>query len=148
MIAMYFLQWVSVIGARCGTANNGHVSHPVLTESRRLVDPRAKDVEERVWAVFSGLSPLVVEGVADEGKRIVVRARTSQDISVCPLLPTGRARLMIDRCSAPAGHLRHWGAPSAEPRSASGSGPGRPPGGSGGAAGATGCLPPAASSAT
>ncbi|SCE87215.1 ABC transporter ATP-binding protein [Micromonospora chokoriensis] len=32
-------------------------------------------------------------------------------------------------------------APSAEPRSASGSGPGHPPGGSGGAAGATGCLP-------
>ncbi|GAA2705676.1 ABC transporter ATP-binding protein [Micromonospora olivasterospora] len=32
-------------------------------------------------------------------------------------------------------------APSAEPRSASGSGPGRPPGGSGGAAGATGRLP-------
>ncbi|MEU8210118.1 ABC transporter ATP-binding protein [Micromonospora sp. NPDC049044] len=32
-------------------------------------------------------------------------------------------------------------APSAEPRSASGSGPGHPPGGSGGAAGATGRLP-------
>ncbi|NED53861.1 ISL3 family transposase [Micromonospora aurantiaca] len=48
--------------------------------------------------VFSGLSPLVVEDVADEGERIVVRARTPRDIAVCP------------RCGASSGrvHGYHW----------------------------------------
>ncbi|CAG6395238.1 hypothetical protein SCOCK_300047 [Actinacidiphila cocklensis] len=35
--------------------------------------------------MFSGLSPLVIEGVLDEGERIVVRARTPQDAAVCPV---------------------------------------------------------------
>lgn len=34
--------------------------------------------------VFSGLSPLVIEDVADENEWIVVRARTPLDTAVCP----------------------------------------------------------------
>ncbi|PWI04514.1 ISL3 family transposase, partial [Streptomyces sp. NWU339] len=34
--------------------------------------------------VFSGLSPLVIEDVTDEGERIAVRARTAQDAAFCP----------------------------------------------------------------
>ncbi|GGX50678.1 hypothetical protein [Streptomyces noursei] len=44
-----------------------------------------KDVNELMQMVFSGLSPLVIEDVADEGERIVVRARTLLDTAVCPL---------------------------------------------------------------
>ncbi|XNN23014.1 ISL3 family transposase [Streptomyces sp. CY1] len=42
--------------------------------------------------MFSGLSPLVIEGVTDEGERIVVRARTPTEAAVCPVCgaPTGR----------------------------------------------------------
>nr|WP_202238676.1 ISL3 family transposase [Streptomyces sp. SN-593] len=35
--------------------------------------------------MFSGLLPLVVEDVADEGERIVMRARTPQEAVVCPV---------------------------------------------------------------
>ena len=51
----------------------------------RVVDTRVKDVNELVQTVFSGLSPLVIEDVADEGERIVVRARTPQGTAVCPV---------------------------------------------------------------
>jgi transposase len=34
--------------------------------------------------VFSGLSPLVIEDVVDEGERIVVRARAPQGTVACP----------------------------------------------------------------
>ncbi|MGW6404487.1 arsenate reductase/protein-tyrosine-phosphatase family protein [Streptomyces sp. NPDC055134] len=44
-----------------------------------------KDVNDLVQTVFSGLSPLVIEDVADEGERIVVRARTPQGTAVCPV---------------------------------------------------------------
>ncbi|GAA3812739.1 hypothetical protein GCM10022206_58940 [Streptomyces chiangmaiensis] len=58
----------------------------------RVVDTRVAEVNEPVKTVFSGLSPLVVEDVADEGERIVVRARTLQDAAVCPVCgaPSGR----------------------------------------------------------
>lgn len=56
------------------------------------------DVNELVQTVFSGLSPLVMEDVADEGERIVVRARTPLDTAVCPV------------CGASSGqvHGYHW----------------------------------------
>ncbi|CAM5732719.1 hypothetical protein SHIRM173S_04057 [Streptomyces hirsutus] len=38
-----------------------------------------RDVNELVNVVFSGLSPLVIEGVADEAELILVWARTPQD---------------------------------------------------------------------
>ncbi|MFF4908993.1 ISL3 family transposase [Streptomyces sp. NPDC001260] len=41
-------------------------------------------INELVQTVFSGLSPLVIEVVADEGERIVVRARTPAEAAVCP----------------------------------------------------------------
>ncbi|GAA3369820.1 hypothetical protein GCM10017744_091080 [Streptomyces antimycoticus] len=44
-----------------------------------------KDVNELVQMVFSGLAPLVIEDVADEGERIVVRAQTPQEAAVCPV---------------------------------------------------------------
>lgn len=43
-----------------------------------------RDVNELVDVVFSGLSPLLIEGVADEGELILVRARTPQDPVPCP----------------------------------------------------------------
>ncbi|HEY5834682.1 transposase family protein, partial [Streptomyces sp.] len=43
--------------------------------------------------VFSGLSPLVIEDVADEGERIVVRARTPQDTAVCPACGASSGRV-------------------------------------------------------
>ena len=51
-----------------------------------------RDVNELVQTVFSGLSPLVIEEVADEGERIVVRARTPTEAAVCPVCgaPSGR----------------------------------------------------------
>jgi transposase len=38
-----------------------------------------ENVNRLVQAVFSGLSPLVIEGMTDEGERILVLARTPQD---------------------------------------------------------------------
>jgi len=38
-----------------------------------------------VQTVFSGLSPLVIGDVVDEGERVVVRARTPQNTAVCPV---------------------------------------------------------------
>ncbi|MEU6512302.1 ISL3 family transposase [Streptomyces sp. NPDC046942] len=43
--------------------------------------------------MFSGLSPLVIEDVVDEGKRIVVRARTPQDAAVCPVCGASSGRV-------------------------------------------------------
>ncbi|MEV5646486.1 transposase family protein, partial [Streptomyces flaveolus] len=43
--------------------------------------------------VFSGLSPLVVEDVADEGERMVVRARTPQEVAVCPVCGASTGRV-------------------------------------------------------
>lgn len=40
---------------------------------------RVRDVNELVQTVFSGLSPLVIEDVADEGKRIVVAGTDSAE---------------------------------------------------------------------
>lgn len=48
--------------------------------------------------VFSGLSPLAIEGVVDEGERIVVRARTPKDTAVCPVCGTLSGRV----------HGYHW----------------------------------------
>src|SRR5437016_5903199 len=45
---------------------------------------RVRGVNELVDVVFSGLSPLVIEDVVDEGLRIVVRARTPQGTVACP----------------------------------------------------------------
>ncbi|MER6076538.1 transposase family protein, partial [Streptomyces sp. NPDC001817] len=59
---------------------------------------RVMDVNELVQAVFSGLSPLVIEDVADEGERILVRARTSLDTAVCP----------VCRASSERVHGYHW----------------------------------------
>jgi hypothetical protein len=42
------------------------------------------DVNELVSTVFSGLAPLVIEDVADEGERILVRARTPCGTAACP----------------------------------------------------------------
>ncbi|MFE3206272.1 ISL3 family transposase [Embleya sp. NPDC059237] len=56
------------------------------------------DVNELVQTVFSGLSPLVVEDVADEGERIVVRARTPLDTAVCPVCGASSGRV----------HGYHW----------------------------------------
>ena len=47
------------------------------------------DVKELVGAVFSGLSVLVIEGVADGGDVIVVRARTRNLPVACPGCGTG-----------------------------------------------------------
>ena len=51
-----------------------------------------RDVNELVDVVFSGLLPLVIEDVTDEGERILVRARTSADMVPCPSCgaPSGR----------------------------------------------------------
>ena len=56
------------------------------------------DVNELVQTVFSGLSPLVIEDVADEGGRIVVRARTPLDTAVCPVCGASSGRV----------HGYHW----------------------------------------
>ncbi|MEU6369954.1 hypothetical protein ABZ876_30540 [Streptomyces sp. NPDC046931] len=51
-----------------------------------------KDVNELAQMVFSGLFPLVIEDVTDEGERIVVQARTPTEAAVCPVCgePSGR----------------------------------------------------------
>ncbi|GII32960.1 hypothetical protein Pmi06nite_64020 [Planotetraspora mira] len=41
------------------------------------------DLDELVRVVFSGLSPLVVKDVVDEGERIRVRARTPDGSATC-----------------------------------------------------------------
>jgi hypothetical protein len=41
------------------------------------------DLDELVGVVFSGLSPLVVKDVVDEGERIRVRARTPDGSVAC-----------------------------------------------------------------
>ncbi|GAB3004534.1 hypothetical protein GCM10023080_082720 [Streptomyces pseudoechinosporeus] len=43
-----------------------------------------RNVNELVSTVFSGLGPLVIEEVVDEGKEILVRARTPEDSVPCP----------------------------------------------------------------
>ncbi|MFJ6637093.1 ISL3 family transposase, partial [Streptomyces sp. NPDC091376] len=48
--------------------------------------------------MFSGLSPLVIEDVVDEGERIVVRARTPRDTAVCPVCGASSERV----------HGYHW----------------------------------------
>lgn len=52
---------------------NGPVSHSVVTECG---GGDVRNINELVDVVFSGLPPLVIEDVADEGERILVRART------------------------------------------------------------------------
>jgi transposase len=42
------------------------------------------DVDELVHIVFSGLSPLVIEGVAEQGELILIRARTPLGMVACP----------------------------------------------------------------
>ena len=59
----------------------------------RVVDVPVKDVNEVVQTVFSGLYPLVIEVVADEGERIVVRARTPTEAAVCPLCGASSGRV-------------------------------------------------------
>jgi transposase len=51
-----------------------------------------RDVNELVDVVFSGLLPLVIVDVTDEGERILVRARTPADMVPCPSCgaPSGR----------------------------------------------------------
>ncbi|MEU7473533.1 ISL3 family transposase [Streptomyces sp. NPDC044984] len=48
--------------------------------------------------VLPGLFPLVVEEVADEGERIVVRARTPQEAAICPVCGASTGRV----------HGYHW----------------------------------------
>lgn len=55
-------------------------------------------VNELAQTVFSGLSPLVMVLVVDEGERIVVRARTSLDTAVCPVCGASSGRV----------HGYHW----------------------------------------
>ncbi|MEU2289050.1 ISL3 family transposase [Streptomyces sp. NPDC013178] len=43
--------------------------------------------------MFSGLSPLVIEDVADEGERIMVRAQTPQGTAVCPVCGVSSGRV-------------------------------------------------------
>jgi hypothetical protein len=42
------------------------------------------DVDELVHVVFSGLYPLVIEGVAEQGELILIRARTPLGMVACP----------------------------------------------------------------
>jgi transposase len=55
-----------------------------------------RDVNELVDVVFSGLAPLVIEDVVDEGERILVRARTPQDPVPC------------SGCGAPSGRVHGY----------------------------------------
>jgi transposase len=59
----------------------------------RVVDICVKDVNELVQTVFSGLSPLVIEDMADEGEWIVVQARTPQHASDCPVCGASSSRV-------------------------------------------------------
>jgi transposase len=51
------------------------------------------DVNELAHTVFSGLSPLVVEDIADEGEQIRVRARTPNGSVACPACGAGTTRV-------------------------------------------------------
>jgi hypothetical protein len=42
------------------------------------------DVKELVGVVFSGLLPLVIVDVTDEGERVLVRARAPAGMVLCP----------------------------------------------------------------
>lgn len=64
----------------------------------RVVGLRVKDVNKLVQIVFSGLFPLVVEDVADEGERIAVGARTPQEAAICPVCRASTGRV----------HGYHW----------------------------------------
>lgn len=44
-----------------------------------------RDADELVRVVFSGLSPLVIEDIVDQGEVIVVRARTPDGLVACPV---------------------------------------------------------------
>ncbi len=59
---------------------------------------RVEDVNELVQMVFSGLFPLVIDDVVDEGERIVVRARTPQGTAICPVCGVSSGRV----------HGYHW----------------------------------------
>jgi hypothetical protein len=52
-----------------------------------------RDVDELVHTVFSGLSPLVIEDVADEGEQIRVWARTPDGSVTCPACGAEAARV-------------------------------------------------------
>jgi transposase len=56
------------------------------------------DVNELVRMVFSGLSPLVIEDMADERERIIVWARTPLDTAACPACGASSGRV----------HGYHW----------------------------------------
>ncbi|WP_433412795.1 transposase family protein [Microtetraspora malaysiensis] len=58
------------------------------------------DLDELVNVVFSGLSPLVVEDVADEGEWIQVRARTPDRPVACPGCGAETARVHGERSVA------------------------------------------------
>lgn len=51
------------------------------------------DINELVGTVFSGFSPLVIEDVRDEGRRILVRARTPCGTARCPDCGAGSGRV-------------------------------------------------------
>ncbi len=65
----------------------------MVTAVTWIVDAHVKDVNELVQTVFSGLFPLVIEDVTDEGERIVVRARTPQEAAVCPVCGASSGRV-------------------------------------------------------
>jgi uncharacterized protein with PhoU and TrkA domain len=52
-----------------------------------------KDANELAQMVLSGLCPLIIEDVADEGERIVVRARTPQGTAMCSVCGTSTGRV-------------------------------------------------------
>ena len=64
-----------------------------------------RDVNEVVGAVFSELSPLLVEDVADEGQRILVQARTPCGPFPAPVVDVQSGRVHGD-------HERTWPAPA------------------------------------
>lgn len=57
-----------------------------------VVDIGMVDGNELVRTVFSGLPPLLVAGVVDEGERIMVRASTPPCLSACPVCGASSAR--------------------------------------------------------
>lgn len=57
-----------------------------------------ESLSELVATVFSGISPLVIEEVVDEGERVVVRARTPGSTAVCPVCAVLSGRV----------HGYHW----------------------------------------
>ncbi len=63
---------------------NGSVALSVVMCRRRGHDIPMCEVNVPAAVAFSGLSPLVVEDVVDEGERVVVWARTPDSPVVCP----------------------------------------------------------------